>query len=87
MPRKGLSLYNRPWMNISHRKRMNFRILAALLAASLASAAFADELPGTQPVAGPRQHTPSPEKKESASEIRLWLQIAGEELMKLPTGL
>lgn len=28
---------------------MNFRILAALLAASLASAAFADELPGTQP--------------------------------------
>jgi murein L,D-transpeptidase YafK len=50
MPRKGLSLYNRPWMNISHRKRMNFRILAALLAASLASAAFADELPGTQPV-------------------------------------
>jgi murein L,D-transpeptidase YafK len=29
---------------------MNFRVLAALLAASLASAAFADELPGTQPV-------------------------------------
>ena len=28
---------------------MNFRILAALLAASLACAAFADELPGTQP--------------------------------------
>lgn len=29
---------------------MKFRILAALLAASVASAGFADELPGTQPV-------------------------------------
>ncbi|GAC1454409.1 MAG: hypothetical protein PVS2B3_06460 [Steroidobacteraceae bacterium] len=37
-------------MNISYRKSMYFRILAALLAASFASAGFADELPGAQPV-------------------------------------
>jgi murein L,D-transpeptidase YafK len=37
-------------MDMSDRKRMNFRVLAALVAALLASAAVADELPGTQPV-------------------------------------
>jgi murein L,D-transpeptidase YafK len=37
-------------MNISRQKRMNFRILAALVAAGLASASPADGLPGTQPV-------------------------------------
>ncbi|HEY7962825.1 MAG TPA: L,D-transpeptidase family protein, partial [Steroidobacteraceae bacterium] len=34
---------------ISYRKRMNFRLLAALLAASFASVGLADELPGTTP--------------------------------------
>jgi murein L,D-transpeptidase YafK len=50
MPGKPCSVYNRPRMNITYRKHMNFRLLAALLAASVASAGFADELPGSQPV-------------------------------------
>jgi murein L,D-transpeptidase YafK len=50
MPQKGFSAYNLSWMNISHRKRMNFRILATLLIACLASASFAGDLPGAQPV-------------------------------------
>src|SRR5580704_2072354 len=36
-------------MNISLWKRMNFRILAALVAAGIASASLADKLPGTPP--------------------------------------